>query len=303
MATSTKKTQGSNWKNFVNFCQLFNLEYLPATESTLILFVTYKTVALGHSVSSTRNSLSTIRRCHLSSGFVMSTPNECFPLREALRGAQRFLSRPSVQKLPMFPALISALVASTEWGSPWRCLFLMLWCTFARLASLIPTVTPYSPSSHLSWGDITFHSHAVRIVFKKTKTIQCKERYLQFVIPEHANKSICLFTQLKAWFMATPCKQSTDPVFLIFHFGVYQPLNRKMADPVLKSAIATLGLDASKYGWSSFRRGGATSGFLATGDVEALREHGDWKSNAYTRYLALPASKRTHIVSALQGLL
>ena len=76
-----------------------------------------------------------------------------------------------------------------------------------------------------------------------------------------------------------------------------------MADPVLKSAIATLGLDASKYEGSSFRRGRATSGFLATGDVEALREHGDWKSNAYTRYLALPASKRTHIVSALQSLL
>ena len=220
-----------------------------------------------------------------------------------LRGAQRYLSRPSVQKLPMFPSLISALVASTEWGSPWRCLYLTLWCTFARLATLIPTVTPYSPSSHLSWGDITFYSHAVRIVFKKTKTIQCKERNLQFVIPEHANKSICLFTQLKAWFMATPCKQSNDPVFLALHLGVYQPLNRQLADSVLKSAITALGLDASNYGWSSFRRGGATSGFLATGDVEALREHGDWKSNAYTRYLALPASKRTHIVSALQGLL
>ena len=47
-----------------------------------------------------------------------------------------------------------------------------------------------------------------------------------------------------------------------------------MADTVLKSAIAALGLDPSKFGWSSFRRGGANTGFLATGDVEALWEHG-----------------------------
>ena len=100
---------------------------LPADESTLVLFTTYKTIALGHTVSSTRNALSTIRRQHLASGFNIPTPNECFALQEALRGAQRYLSRPTIQKLPMFPSLVSALVASTEWGSPIRCLYLTLW--------------------------------------------------------------------------------------------------------------------------------------------------------------------------------
>ena len=57
------------------------------------------------------------------------------------------------------------------------------------------------------------------------------------------------------------------------------------------------------FGWSSFRRGASTTGFLATGDIETLREHGDWKSNAYVRYLALPADKRTHLVRALQSVL
>ena len=73
--------------------------------------------------------------------------------------------------------------------------------------------------------------------------------------------------------------------------------------PVYKAALAAVGVNPSLYGWSSFRRGGATSGFIATGDVESLREHGDWRSNAYTRYLALPAQKRTHLVNALQGML
>ena len=74
-------------------------------------------------------------------------------------------------------------------------------------------------------------------------------------------------------------------------------------DPVFKAALAAVGVNPSLYGWSSFRRGGATSGFIATGDIESLREHGDWRSNAYTRYLALSARKRTHLVNALQNML
>ena len=70
-----------------------------------------------------------------------------------------------------------------------------------------------------------------------------------------------------------------------------------------KTSIAAAGLDPSLFGWSSFRRGGATSGFIATRDVESLREHGDWRSNAYTRYLALPAPQRAHLVRALQNII
>ena len=100
-----------------------------------------------------------------------------------------------------------------------------------------------------------------------------------------------------------PYRNPTDPVFVIQHLGCWKPLSRQTADPTFKAALSAVGADASAYSWSSFRRGGATSGFIATGDVESLREHGDWKSNAYTRYLALPASKRVHIVSALQNIL
>ena len=135
------------------------------------------------------------------------------------------------------------------------------------------------------------------------KTIQCSECHPQFLIPKHSNQSICLFTQLQAWKSLTPCSAPLDPVFISLDNGTWVPLNRRLADPAFKASIQASGSNPSSYGWSSFRRGGATMGFLATGDVECLREHGDWKSNAYIRYLSLPASRRKHIVEALQQVL
>ena len=137
-------------------------------------------------------------------------------------------------------------------------------------------------------------------MLEKTKTIQCHERRLEFLIPKHSNESICLLTQLKAWFNATPFKSKNHPVFL--HLGgVYEPLSRRLATPPFKNALATAGVNPKIFGWSSFRRGSATTAFIATNDVESLRVHGDWQSDAYKRYLALPAASGQQLVSALQS--
>ena len=260
-------------------------------------------MVLQHSVQTTLNCLSAVRRFHLNSQIELPTPTSNFQLREAIRGARRYLSRPTIQKLPIYPSLLSALVGGTAWGSPMRCLYLTLWFTFSRLASIIPTDpnSNFCRDAHLSWADIVFYPSSVRIILSKTKTIQCRERSLQFLIPAHPNQSICLLTQLKSLFLQTPFKAPSDPVFVSCQSGTWSPLSRRSADPVFKAALATLGVNPTSFGWSSFRRGGATTGFIATQDVESLREHGDWKSNAYTRYLALPASQRTHIVQALQS--
>ena len=237
-------------------------------------------------------------------GFNLPTPSTYFPLREALRGARRFLSRPSKQKLPIFPSLLMSLIGGTEWGSPMRCLYLTLWFTLSRLASLIPTThgATFDPRAHLSWSNVHFEPAGVRIILEKTKTIQCFERKLQFLVPTHQNQSICLRTQLLHLYAASPFKSPQDPVF-IFPAPIPVPLTRSIVDPQFKASLAAAGLNPALYGWSSFCRGGATSGFIPAKDVESLREHGDWKSNAYARYLALPASQRAHLVRALQNMI
>ena len=101
----------------------------------------------------------------------------------------------------------------------------------------------------------------------------------------------------------TPRPHPFDPVFVFTKVGQSLPLTRMEVDPVFKSGLATARVNPRLYGWSSFRRGGATTCFLATRDVESLRVHGDWASSAYTRYLAIPAVARNHLTAALQNTL
>lgn len=76
-----------------------------------------------------------------------------------------------------------------------------------------------------------------------------------------------------------------------------------LAEMQIKAGLAAARVNSRLYGWSSFRRGGATTCFLATKDVESLRAHGDWASSAYTRYQAIPAPDCGHLVTTLQNTL
>ena len=262
-------------------------------------------LVLRRSPGTIANHLASIRTAHGFAGVCLPSPTEFPPLQAALRGAAKFHSKPQRQKFPISPKILSCLIGRTAWGSTIRCLFLTLWLTFARLASLIPTnrSQQFSTIKHLAWRNCTFSESGLCIKFEATKTIQCQERVLTFNFPRHANSSVCLFTQLAYLKAAFPNASPSDPVFLASCGNQLVPLTRYIADPVFKSLLTLAGLRPHSFGWSSFRRGGATNFFLATGNTEMLRIHGDWKSSAYMRYLSIPADQRTGVVSTLQDLL
>ena len=53
----------------------------------------------------------------------------------------------------------------------------------------------------------------------------------------------------------------------------------------LKGVIKEIGLNSDLY--SSFRRSGCTFSFQSGIPTELIQLHGDWKSNAYKKYLSL----------------
>jgi hypothetical protein len=304
LATNTLASRSSQSRSFQQFCRVYGFVAFPAAPDTLVLYCAHLALVRGLAEPSIRNYLSAVRQDHLAAGVELPTPSSYHPLQAALRGAKRLLSRPVRQKLPVSPSLIARLVAATDWGSPLRCLFLLLWLTFSRLASIIPSSrSPYSPRLHLAWRHVTINHQGVTIVLNTTKTIQCQERQLTFMIAPHGNPSICLWTQLGAWRSSTPFLAPDAAVFLALDRRGYHPLTRLTADPGFRAALSSAGAPVGRYGWSSFRRGGATSFFLATGDIETLRVQGDWASSAYRRYLAVPARSRARVASTMQDLI
>ena len=151
---------------------------------------------------------------------------------------------------------------------------------------------------------MSFSNGGVTVKLTRTKTVQMSERYLTFFIPEHEDASVCLVRQLWSWKGISPITSPSDPVFVVAdRAGAPVPLTRRLADPVLKATLGRCGATPARYGWSSFRRGGATSFFLASEgkDLETLRCQGDWRSSAYREYLSLPGRARSHVAKMLLG--
>ena len=291
---------------FEQFCREFRVPSFPATGENLVLFATWCTLIRNYAVGTTRNYLAAVRQEHLRWGVELPTPSTYFPLGGVVRGSQRFLQRPTRKKEPMSLPLLARLLAGTHWGSPWRVLYLLLFTSFLRLASVVPKGgrRGFNPALHLTWGRVTWKRGSVSIRITQTKTLQFNENFLEFAIPEHENKSVCLYTHLKAWFETTPRPSQEDPVFVcLLAGGRVVPVTRHLATKVFKAGLEMSGVDNRGFGWSSFRRGGATSYFLASGNVEKLRSQGAWKSQAYREYLCLPGSARGDVATTLLDLL
>lgn len=64
-----------------------------------------------------------------------------------------------------------------------------------------------------------------------------------------------------------------------------RPLTADIFWSTIKRALVDGGINPSEYGSHSFRRGGSCWLFNIGMPEERIRELGDWRSNAYVRYI------------------
>jgi hypothetical protein len=76
----------------------------------------------------------------------------------------------------------------------------------------------------------------------------------------------------------------TCPVFLASASTTKVVDHRTMSNS-LKHRLTTIGADATKYGWHSWRRGGTTAMFTAGVAETLIQSHGRWASLTYKMYL------------------
>jgi hypothetical protein len=67
----------------------------------------------------------------------------------------------------------------------------------------------------------------------------------------------------------------------------------------LRAGLVKTGHRASDISCHSFRRGGATLGFSIGMSAIDIKLRGDWRSNAYVRYLVVSPRETMNSVSAL----
>ena len=94
----------------------------------------------------------------------------------------------------------------------------------------------------------------------------------------------CAVSAFKKYLGSIPTDKNL-PLFQIFIKHQWQPLTAFKALSFLRLAVTSIGLDPKVYTFHSFRRSGASLAFNHDVDLNKIKQHGNWKSNAICSYL------------------
>ena len=282
----TMKNKDSQWKIFTSFCQIYREQAVPVQPETLVRYAVYLIVQRRCSVPTVRNHLSTIRRIHqLFYNITIPSLSQYVPLLSTLKGGAKFLGRNVRQKFPVTAEMLTVLTLTLPPNSPYKSLYNLLFFGLPRLGNIVPdSIATFSPIKHLTWRKINFCQDGVIVDLWVTKTIQNFERNLRIPIASAPDKP-------HQQFPGYPLGPD-QPVFNIFRSGVWSCLTRRDMVKFLRNHLGFLELDSRSITPSGFRKGGLSHGLLSVKNLELLRLQGDWLSDAYKRYIVIPAEMR-----------
>ena len=139
----------------------------------------------------------------------------------------------------------------------------------------------------------------LRIV--SAKNIQDFSRVLEVPISARSGSVFCAISALqKLLDIPTYPRGPGQPVFSIPDSkGGWVPLSQDKVKVILAQKIESLGLDPRRYKFHAFRRGGMQAGSKVVSNLELLRLHGGWQSEAWKVYMDLPAESRFEVSESI----
>lgn len=137
--------------------------------------------------------------------------------------------------------------------------------------------------SRLTFSHISIHDQGMSITIPYSKTnLQPHTIHLcrrnDFLCP------VLAFIRYQLFIPKALLKVPSCPAFLSTT-STTAVVNHRTMSSTLKHRLSTIGLDASHYGWHSFRRGGTTAMFAAGVAETLIQSHGRWASLTYRIYL------------------
>ncbi len=302
-AESTKKTYSSMRTAYLRFCLHYGLTPVPATQSTVILYAVFLARTLNP--RSIPAYLNIIRLLHLSVG--LPNPLKDWELDLIKRGISRQLGSPPKQKLPITPDILLRIKAHLTLSEARDCAF---WCacliafyTFLRKSSLLPRSAKQADKSGLCHGDLRVEppTNFMYITVRHTKTIQFHQRTLCIPIAGLHDSALCPLEATLAMLANLPAGQTASdaPLFSYVSQGALTCIDYSAFVQRLKVVLNKAELPSDQYSGHSFRRGGCTFAFELGVPPLLIKLRGDWRSNAYERYVSVPDSMNAKVARAI----
>lgn len=285
-ASSTKRTYKSQLDSYLVFCEAFGYCAIPASTGTLCRYAAM--LARSLRFTSIKQYLNVVRILHRD----WDLPNplaDNFQLSCTLRGIRRALGDSVSRKLPINPQHLLAILSYSDMSNRlhvniWAAALVMFFAMLRRGNLLPVSASKFNPMLQITRKDIVFTSHGLIVTVRGSKTIQFQQRQLQIPIPRIPGSVLCPAQAVYRAFKFNVPVTDTGPAFVSVNKPATALTSKEFITHVHK-ALRVGGLDPSVISGHSFRRGGASWAYQCGISVDTIRIIGDWKSNAYTKYI------------------
>ena len=284
-SVSTQSTYASQLKAFGKFCVKYEINPVPLSAWDICRYIAYLADFLCY--SSIVQYLNVIRIIHEEAGLPNPIPNN-FLVGSTLKGARRVLGSKVSPKSPITPTILKSIYSCLNLRSSLDLHFwsacLTFFFSFSRKANLLPlTVGSFDHKTQVCRCDITFHTGYVLLRFRHTKTNQYGQRELTVPLAHLGGSVMSPLLFLAMCKVLSP--PGCGPVFMYKKGPDYVPMTYRVFLDRLKQCLTKLGLDPDCFASHSFRRGGATHALACQVPPDMIKQHGDWASQCYQRYI------------------
>lgn len=286
-ADGTRQNINCKLRAFLLFCNAFRLRAFPASVETVCLFAQFLSRTFKNVVS-IKSYISGVKLVHLIAG--LEFPHlSALELKLAFRGIARLNPFIPRQALPITPQILlkmlSVMDVSSQLHATLWCAFLLAFFLFARKSNMVPpSRVGFDSSKHLCRSDISVGRDCLVVSLKWSKTNQAKDRVVLVPLVEIPGSPLCPRTAFLNMVARVPGSLQ-GPAFLVPSKLGLQSLTHSSFTNSLRHLLRLAGLEPKGYSGHSFRRGGASFALGCGVAGELIMNHGDWRSNAYLRYL------------------
>lgn len=267
---NTRKAYRTDFNDFVCFCDENGLQAAPTNPETVMLYITY--LVKGN------KSLSTIRRRVAAIGFAHKQVDAENPItdkvKNILKGAKRKLDTFQKSPSPLSLDVLKKIVMTVDYDDIVdvrdRALLLIGFAGFYRRNELV----------NIKYRDVKFLDEGVVIYHSDSKTGAMVK-----AIAYGKNIDTCPVTALTDCCQLMNIYEGTIFRNIDRHKNIGTSLDAQSVSLILKKHCLRVGLKTVDYSAHSLRSGGATQAYRVTGDIKAIMEQGNWKSDIVYRYI------------------
>lgn len=274
---STRATYTAPQKLYLQFCNSYGLQPLPAVDDTLILFATYM-FNKGLSYNTCKVYISAVVSLHTFSN--VTPPNLKNPRFRLIMRSISLKSQGHNQKSPITFVVLQSIWQTLGNMKQANCLKAAISLGFfGGLRGSEYLKTPFNEGPKMT--QLTFISDSC-LKFTVTKS---KTKPHGFTLPFHCSKhQICAVCCMKTYLLELGSQKQVSHDDYLFQYDNTQ-LSKFRFNSLLKQVMQAVGQDPNRFSTHSLRSGVTTTAAHNKFRDWELKQIGGWGTNTYTTYI------------------